>query len=641
MKNWGRIVFILGMLIVVLTNVHATCENGFDAEANETCPTINIGLQKTTIEVGEDAIISFSINSENYELSNIKINYGFGNLETITLNSENIYVTQKEYDSEGDYTINITLTTTTGLQISKTKTLHVNEPEIVDEKPTVTLISPSNKYTSKTDTVTFSFKANDDLKLSRCDFEIYSKQGSIKELEYEEGVNNPTIDEEYSISLKEFDDGNYTWYITCKDNSSQEDTENRDLEIKTVLHPREKEILQLLEDIDTFMTNEDKLSLEEKEALDQLGMNEDLKYYKKRLIQINQDLGSNINLISDTTLREKRRVDSLAELDEIKEKIPYKIEVINSEEYIKNTIITNLENITSKYIDAKRIVLDKRKIKKLAKLNLEIQNKLTVSTEIKQIEIEYLNETSDITIVTKQIKLSDNSIRRILENFPASIKQEAEFITKAGKLSSGFYEIDLNELDKDEIKYYFKDKINIDQLKDTDTILFEEFSTDFNGITGLSILPGDIDSNSIWIGLGVLVLFLLVFLGWKFLPEKINSSWKREPNVISTNKYLEEGNKAIDKENIDLAKENYHKIKEIYGLLPEDFKNHAYPKLEKLRIEIDKREMREYIREFENSKREGRKSDANIIYNKIRTKYTHLPKKYQEKVYERVILKSA
>ena len=96
-------------------------------------------------------------------------------------------------------------------------------------------------------------------------------------------------------------------------------------------------------------------------------------------------------------------------------------------------------------------------------------------------------------------------------------------------------------------------------------------------------------------------------------------------------------NEAIKEKNTASAKEKYHKIKEIYLLLPEDFKQVAYEKIENVRIEIDKAEVKGLMKEYIKLKKEGNNSHASKLYNQIKEKYTKLPKKYQQKVYDKLI----
>lgn len=644
---------MIGMLILAIAQLTLICatdnqtsnETIIQTIENETMntnstieiedPEINIDILDSTITLGEETEFGISINYDGDILST-KIEYGDNNAEFLTINSQNQYAGSYEYLSPDLYKIKITVKTSDGTNfIEESETIKIEEPEIEDEDPRVTLISPSQNYTSKQDKVTFTFKVTDDKKINFCTFELYKKENGLKKLEYTDNHANPPKNEEIALTLEEFEDGNYSWYITCEDNKSQEDTESRDLIIKTVNHEREKEILTLLEDIDNFLEKESTLSPEEKEAISELKILENIRYYKKRLLQINQDLGNNLKYITDSTLREQRKIETYVELDEIKEKIPYDIKILNSETFVKNSLTNPMESIAQRYIETQNIELSQNKIKKLAKQNEAMQSKLTTKVSIKQIEIKYNKSNEKITLISKNIQISDPEIKRIIEVFPENFETEIEFITKTKELGKNLYEINLNELENFEIKYLTKENTNTGIIKETETIIFEEQSISSNGITGFSIFEGGINNKSIYIGIGLSIILSLLF---SYKGSTLNTKkWKRDENSTNTIRWINQANENIKEKNIAKAKEKYHKIKEIFKLLPEEFKQKFYNKIEKIRIEIDKNEIKDLIREYENAKKENRTIDANKLYTQISKKYKNLPKKYQIKVYERII----
>ena len=57
-----------------------------------------------------------------------------------------------------------------------------------------------------------------------------------------------------------------------------------------------------------------------------------------------------------------------------------------------------------------------------------------------------------------------------------------------------------------------------------------------------------------------------------------------------------------------------------------------------MRIEIDKKDISNLVKEYKKAKSDFRKEDALLFYQKIKSVYKRLPKKYQEKVYEKLNL---
>ncbi|MDA3836638.1 MAG: hypothetical protein PF542_03370 [Nanoarchaeota archaeon] len=651
MKNWGTLTITLLILLAFAPLISAEDLNNSNDSVSVQAeiipleiPTIQLYVD-SSIELGEIAELEIGINPKERNVTKIIIKWGDGDEEAITsfsLSILGIYSITKEheYDNEDDFTILVEVDCEGDFCNSEDESIDVKEPEIIDEDPTVTLISPSNNLEIKADKVTFKFETEDDFKIDICTFELYLKEGSFKKREYTEDIANPQSGSQISIDLEDFEDANYTWYVTCKDNNSQSDDESRAFSIQTTRYEQQKELEGLLVDLEDFIKKQDSLPLDEQKALEELGITEDLKYFNKKLIQIDLDLGNNIKFISDSTKREKRRIETIEEYEKIKEEIPQDVEIISSDEYIKNSVSIPFEEITLNYSNAKSLDLDKRKIRKLAEMNLEAQGKISTSIEIKKIRLTYADKEEDLSIIRKELKISDNSFNRVLEIFPGNFNEEIEFKTKAGKLNENMYEINLNDLDKNEIIYYVKEDIGINKLKDTETVLFEEFSTNRNILTGFAVFNSDnMTQKSIIISVILTAIGLIIFF---FFPKKTKvkaEAYSKDPNVAKMIYLLKSSNEEIKKENIEKAKENYHEIKKIYPALPEEVKQKAYNKVEELRIEIDKREMRDLVREYETIKAFD-KVKANAIYNKIKSKYTRLPQKFQQKIYERIILKN-
>lgn len=594
--------------------------------------TCTFDLSDTDIKTGDAIDIDIEINSINESIESLEIDFDNGDI--VPQSGYNLYVydesfTSVSYDEDGSFNIDIDIVTSNGTHSCSSETIDVEILEIPDDDPTLSLLSPTANKLLKADAVDFRFTANDDFALSTCTFELYKDDGSFDELEYESDITNPGLGSEMIVKLKEFDDGNYTWYVTCNDNNSQSVTKTRKFSIQTTSHERQKEIEQLLIDIENFMKKEDSLNLEEKDAISELGISDDLRYYKKRLMQIDQDLGSNIKFISDVILREKRKIETIEELDEIIKKIPTDIEIMNGDEYIKNSLTSSIDKTIEEYTIEKQIMLTARKIKKLAKFNTEIQSNIVTSTDIKKILVSYKDEDKEITIIKKELKISDSSFKKILEIFPDGFNEEIIFITKAGKVTDNIYEINLDDLDSNEIIYYIESDVNLNKIKDTETIIFEEFVVSNSIMTGFSIFNSSGTGSSSYI-----IIAIIIFVASGFIFTKKSKHIINKDNVShKMNSLIGKTKNRLKENDFDIAKENYHKIKSLYPHETNDSKAIIFDHIEKIRVSLDKEEMKNLIGEYEKSKKEKDIENSKMIYERIKTKYTHLPKKEQTKVY--------
>jgi len=83
--------------------------------------------------------------------------------------------------------------------------------------------------------------------------------------------------------------------------------------------------------------------------------------------------------------------------------------------------------------------------------------------------------------------------------------------------------------------------------------------------------------------------------------------------------------------------EKYNESKILYSEIPENAKKIVFRKLEKLQTEIDKKDIQVLVKEFMAAVKEKRKEDVLMIYRDIKKIYHRLPRKYKNKVYEKVL----
>jgi len=624
------------------SNALNSCDTQYSTDENEcineNAPSISISSQDNNL--GEETTLNVEVDT-GMTLEKITIDWGDGNPEeTFPLNHiygnniEEEYT--HEYDEEGTYTIVATVFSDNGLTDQDTENQKIETPEVEDQKPTITLISPSNKQTIKNQRVDFVFRVSDDQKVSSCQYELYNNKGTFKELNYTQNVNNLQENADLKISLEEFEEGNYTWYIICQDDSSQERREGREFTIKLYNHPHEKEIKELLQEIDNFLKEEESFEVEKKEAIEKMGIYKEMIYYQKRLLQINQDLGNNFKYISDETLRTQKEREELNELDQIKSKIITGGEITGGKEYIKNPLPIEMDKIFREYISIKNLELTKRAIKKIVQENEINQKNILVSTRVSQLELETRAGKEEYTLVTKKIDLKEDG--KILERIPLKLAQKVTFLSDKTTLEKGFYEITKDDLRDGEIIYYFNGTISNDEIEETNTLLFTENpSKKISKITGYSIVSDLYPLKNPFL----LVAIAIILLGGVFLifnnKKRIGKKYKKMEIPRKISNLTKNAEKLLEEKDYDACKEKYHKIKELYPKTPKEFRKKIYQRISKIKEILNKREMGELVKEFEKAKREGRIEDKKRVYNIIKEKYKTLSEKDQEKIIERVL----
>ncbi len=614
--------------------------------------TANIQFSNTDIEINEELEININLDSTNQKKISWIILESDGNaIEYKTgINSDSFDSTfTHEFSSAGTYDVDLEVGF---VGVTETYTFSRNGITVTDpgdnEVPDVDLISPKNNEKINETEITFSYKVNDDSKVKNCTFELYMYENGVGTLEDSQVTKNPKHNTKIKLPYEEFEEGEYSWNIYCCDNESNcndWDTFEREFEVvfgKTTStknenkdYPEKEEIEKIIENLNSFMNLQDSLSLEEKDALNDLGITENLTFYKKRLTQIDQDLATNIKFISSETLKEERRQELIQEYTTIKKNIPINFEVTQQKEFSKNSITKNLEELVKEYSDLKNIEIDSNSIKKLSEINQQIQTHISVSTISKKIVIDFLDNSKKLTLITKSFDLKNNSFSTILEYLPTELENPI-FITDSEKLNKNMYEIQIDDLDENKIIYYVEDHIDLEKTQDTDTILFENFIIKDTKITGLFFLGEDF-GNSFWAYIIFIILIAgITYLGSYVVSKTKMSRYKKEEDVNRIIIATKKAKSALQSNDVEQAKEIYSKLKELYLLVPKGFKKNAYKEIKKIRIGIDRREIIGLVKEHEKALKENRKQDAERIYLNVKKTYKRLPKKDQEKIYNKM-----
>ena len=387
---------------------------------------------------------------------------------------------------------------------------------------------------------------------------------------------------------------------------------------------------------ETFLSQD--FSLNEKEALDDLNVLNDTRYYQKRLTALDISLSGNFST-STEDVRSKKIAEALAELEDIKNRMPQNITIKDNYEYIKNSIDSDLATIVEEYFSSTNTNIGKSSVQKLAKINRELQNEVSVSAKIKNVEIEYGNSTQTITLVKKQIDLKNDSYTKILEVIPKNIAKSSDdvtFLTPNTVINKDpLFEVNYADLDKKEINYYIKGTANLKDFESTETLIFEDnlnkFNAKFTGFFALNSVSGD---TALYLIAAFVLLIALSFAG-VFLFKKFRMiNWRKEPNVVRVMNLIEEINKFLKEKEIEKARENYYRIKEIYPVLPSKTKAYFYEKINEMLARIDKKDIYGLVKEYQEAKRNWNKEDYVRLYEDIKKIYGRLPEKDRKKVYD-------
>ncbi|GBE20013.1 hypothetical protein BMS3Abin17_00745 [archaeon BMS3Abin17] len=626
-------------------------------------PEINFYVDNSNINEGDSVTfyidISTLVNNDIFYV--IDYNDGFvGYTPSQTTNKINVTLNHI-YNTAGNYIATLIIYVN---NVPYNKNITITVSDVSDrEPPSITLIEPSNNEIIDDESIIFSYRPGDNVKISNCTLNVYYYNGSlIGSLVYSKFNDDVENNEKISLSLTDFDLGDYSWGVECYDNSSNYIERVRDFNliksiggsistkingslIMNALNSNSEEVTEinyLLSKINEFFIKEEAYGVEEKEAIQDLEILKDLKSYKKRLLQMRLDLEHNLDFMGDGEKRENRKEEILEGVNGIKGKIPSEIRVIDDYEYYKNSAELDMEGVVDAYIEAKEIVV-RGNVKSIIRENERIQDKISTLSKAKQVELTYERGVEKITLVTKKIEFKEDVSGSIIEVIPKEIAETNDsiyFINKNRLIKADpIFEIEFADLIENKSIYYIKKFVDLNNIEKTDTILFREGASE-NSLGYLTGFVTFLDIGEVeniwfyisWIIMGVIIFVIVVVVIKKSKIRKM----KENKEVAKIFNLSEEISTALKNKELERAKDKYHEAKEVYHEVPEQIKDFVYKKLEKLYIEIGKGDLKELIREFITASEDKRKEDALLIYNNIKKIYPHMGKKNKKRIYKKL-----
>ncbi len=628
---------------------------------------------KDVVATNEDVTFSVNIDSPFEDILFYSLEFGDGttpHYETNNLgNKINEQITH-QYAEEGVYTTKLTAAIDGKMfTIQKNGIAVLNEDD--GEAPVINLISPDDDAVINENSIDFVFKASDNVKVKNCTFELYNKTGSFGVLIFSETDTTIENNEELTITIDDFVEGDYSWYVGCYDDEANYNEKGKDffirfsnstinnnteysnetlanetlanetLAIESIEEDYEKkeEIENLLDQINNFLGKESGFAPEVKEVSSELEISKNINLYKKQLLQYKIDLKDGLKFMRDDVLKQQRKQEILDSIDEMKGKIPSNIRIISDYEYVKNSITADMEEITKSYVEAENLDISNREIRKLAEKNLQLQKTVSFPTTARHVEIDYGDNLKEITLVSKQVEMKNNSVNIILEVIPKEIAESSDEITFLVETKiinkDPILKMDLGNLENKKIVYYFEGYKELKNLENTETIIFDESLDSLSGITGFAV--ADLTGGGfIWYFLIVIFLGVALYLGYfSFKTIKI-SKWKKEENVRKGFRMIKKAKNDLKNKEVEGAREKYHRLKELYPLFPESCRKYIYNEIKDIQTGIDKKDAANLIKEYNQAKTEGREQDALEIYEELKSIYKRLPKDSQAKVYSRV-----
>ncbi len=527
--------------------------------------------------------------------------------------------------------------------------------------PDVRLIFPDWENEVNDSDIKFKYKVNENNGIKNCSLKLYNTKkdssgvyqtdklvfplsASDKNLAFEDNINNNEIIE---VRLIDFDDGDYIWEVQCYDDAGNSGLDFNYFSVKknTIMkknsddaanYSRQDEVKDLIEKMNSFLEKEDSFGLEERKVLKILGLDKDMSLWKKRVVQMDQDLKFNLKFM-EKEKRKNRTKEIYNEIDDIEGKVVLNIKSLDSYEFSKSSADLDLNEILGKYISVSGINIGASALKNLIKYNEGLQQNLDVSTETWRLELEYLNKKEEIVLVSKNLNIRDGGDGlKVLEVIPKN--HDVVFVSDVKNVGDNIYSVDPSKLKEGNLVYYFKSGFSLKDVEKMESVLFGEGVVKGGfGITGMFIGVGDGLSSSSFFWLP-LILFIGYF-GFLVFGKIQLENWKKEPGVEEIVRLINDTNVLIREGRVNPARSNYNRMREIYKALPRKCRDFFYKELKRIHLAIDKKDVLGLIREYETAKDGFRKDDAMVLHKKINNIYKKLPKRVQEKIYRRLVKK--
>jgi hypothetical protein len=625
------------------------------------------------IELGETAPVELYIDSQgfsgNYYLwSNAEFVGGTGIIDSEIVNINNF-----KPNGDGVYSLSLNvLIDNVQYSFGGLNDLVVGAQEdVVDNTdPDISLIFPSWEDEVDGDEIVFKYRVNEDNGIDNCSLNLYNaKKDSSgvyqtddlvfpispndEALAFEDGLSDG---EEIEIRLIDFDDNeDYIWEVRCYDNAGNEGWDFNYFSMKLggdekvssseANYSRKSEVEDLINKINSFLEKEEDFNLEERRILDILGLSSDMVFYKKRIIQMDQDLKFNLKFM-ESVKREKRIAEINKEIDEIKEKIVLNVVSLDSYEFSKGSVDLDLGTVIGDYMEAIGTEISGSALGNLVKYNEGLQRSLGVSVEAWRLELEYLDETREIVLVSKNIEItaSDETVVGglqkaddfiVLEVLPKG--KDIVFVSDIENMGNDIYSVDVSNLKEGNLVYYFNEGFALKEVEKMESVLFGEGVNGGLSITGMFVGVGDsLNIGSFfWLPLFLFFGYFGVLIFGKVRLE----GWKKEPGVEEMVRLINETGVLLREGRVNVARDNYKRMGEIYKALPVKCRDFFYGEIKRVRLSIDKKDVLGLIKEYEDAKDSFRKDDAIALHGKINAIYRKLPRKFQEKIYRRLVKK--
>ncbi len=521
--------------------------------------------------------------------------------------------------------------------------------------PLITLLGPENNTRYDTAQLTFTYLVTD-TSLSTCTLYTSRDNNFWKR----ESASYNILPAEQNAFILNVTEQEYFWKIECIDREGNKNTSVMRLvnisSVSIISEANNPEVQQnnsftensqiILAEIKNAESSLSGLGNIELEAAKELQLQKSLELARREIERANRDLNSlKWRKLNDTELAaEQQRI--LQKVEEVRQTTPRSLHVLDSSEFVKYPPKESVEAVLLIILNQSNKKYSKKEIASILAQNLKIQSQITLTTNYKLIDVEYLSGVQKtITLIHKKIP-PGTATGGFYEYIPKEIAKDIDEITILSEYAVVARDplIKMEIQKTGEVSYYFKKRLSRAQAELLHSVLIDASFQPIKkqGITGLSIFQAWYENFvtgsdiRLIIEISLIVVLALVFLYYQLgggpqLMLLLTSGDQRK-NFKELNYLRDKIESYLAENNYGQAKLIYKEMETLYRQITPQHRPKVYPMLLLLKNKMDYTFIATTIALAERHLAQNEKKKAMELYAQIRPFYKNVSVEYKSKI---------
>jgi hypothetical protein len=563
-----------------------------------------------------------------------------------------------------------------------TVTIKINRTPESRESPEISLVSPGNNAVLSAAAVTFNYRAYDSSKMN-CS--LYTSSGDgwwiLENTKYD-----ITSGSQNSVAVADFGVGAYQWKVECVDedgmsntsatysfilnlsnslitqnsddagseyaeyNPDYPDTELTPEQLAEIQSSETPNFQEIISEIIAFRNNFYLFSADENQVSEAINLEKMLEKAETEVTRAKRDLYNIVFRKLNDTEKEDLKKEIYQKLENLKDKTPKNLKVIEAHEFIKYPSAEDIKAVVTEVLSAKNISIPKLRLDAFMEENKELQKALTVLTKVKVVDIEFISGRKvTYTLIQKELQSHNISNATLVEFIPKELAKdlnETEFYVDYEILKFDPI-VTINLAEQQKFAYFIKKRINYKDAENIKSILVSDKiqSKGLSKITGFGVFdkikPLFLQSshNRLIIEITIVIILVIIYLSYslnifrKFdihnIALPIGKSHKLLKDMHDT---VAQGHSYLKQNKYEEAKGMYKKASIAYKELPEKHRAEIKENILQLCYAVDVAYIMLMINQASELIAKNHKKQALPLYKYIQEVYKRIAPHYKAQV---------